>query len=418
MQYLGTFGRGIKRALVLRKMNDMVNCQNCGNPIRGDFCPNCGMIIFPIQTQYEQQEQSPTYQQEQPSPNQQQIQFIPDNQPTSPKKQGSPKRVIITIVIITAIIVIAIISVAMYGDKSIPDKPKTDSPEGYTLEMTSVDTMKGYLKYKITGDVAKLERWSIDSTTGNDDSTVTPSEVNEYEESYREIGIGIQTFGYTIDNNEGIYSEFSVSYDGAIGNVESGDPISITFSFTIIWPSIETNNISYSVKTMSVAYGENLKFISVPGYEITSLIGLYDVSYNDGKTNLTGSFYMGLAYFVYITITIIGLQEPTPHSNLNFSEDLETIGRYYGTFQGTINNSEVEIIALDSSLRIMIVLDLESETTIQITFYEFNITYSDTNSNSNLDPADELLITGGAQGDEVYVVFKPSGGIIATVTLD
>ncbi len=106
------------------------------------------------------------------------------------------------------------------------------------------------------------------------------------------------------------------------------------------------------------------------------------------------------------------------HSNLSFSEDPVTIGRYSGTFQGTINNGEVEIIALDSSLRIMIVLDLESETTKQIHRSEFIITYSDTNSDSNLDPADELLITGGAQGDEVYIVYKPTGGIIATVTLD
>lgn len=424
MQYLEAFGRGIKGTVVLRKMNDMSNCQNCGNPISGGFCQNCGMRITPIQTQYEQLEQPPTYQQEQPSPYQQQIHFIPDQQPTSPKKQGPPKRVIITIVIITAIIVVAIISVAMYGDKPIPDKPSNDFQDGHTFEMTNINTMKSQHNYEYSGDDARIERWSIDSFFGDNDGTVTSSEVEEYEDAYPDLVIGINSTSTTIDNEEGVYSQCNLSYDGATGDIDSGNPIFLTMCFTVIWTSIEENKISYSVKISICAYPtENFQFISPPGYFVSSVIGLDDVSYTNGKTDLIGTIYEGTPnwipeYVVYITITKIGLQEPTPHSNLSFSEDSVTIGMYSGTFQGTINNSDVEIIALDSNLRIMVVLDLESETTIQMALYEFNITYSDTNNDSNLDPADEILITGGAQSDEIYIVYKLTGGIIANVTLD
>lgn len=401
-----------KETIVMRKMNNIANHQDRG------------MKITPIQEQYGPSDHFPTHQPEQSSAYQKDIHYILDQPPTSPKRKGPSKEVIITIVVIITIIIAISISVALYVDKPNPDKSDSNFQEGRIFEMTSVNTMKVRYNDKITGGFATLERWSIDSFWGNDDGVLNSSELRDFEESYPQTAIGSQSNGITIDNNEGEITQFSVSHDGAIGDVDSGSQLLRAMSFTILWIPMDTNNISYSVKMSVCAIpSENFKFISPPGYNISSVIGLDDVSYNDGNINLTGTIYEGTQkwvpeYIVYITITKIGFQEPTPQSNLSFSRDPATIDTYSGTFQGTINNSEVEIIVLDISLRIMVVLDLESETTLQIPGYEMNITYNDTNNDRILDPGDTLIIREGANGDEVYVVYKPTGGIIASVTLD
>lgn len=113
----------------------------------------------------------------------------------------------------------------------------------------------------------------------------------------------------------------------------------------------------------------------------------------------------------------IGETETTPKGSLFFTEDPNVAGRYYITFQGSIENTNLEIRITDASTGQSAVMDEPIDGEFAAVGSGMNITYDDANNNQKLDAADQLLIQNGDTSDELTVVYKPTGEIVARATL-
>lgn len=129
-----------------------------------------------------------------------------------------------------------------------------------------------------------------------------------------------------------------------------------------------------------------------------------------------------IAAFLFFAAMIVIFSEPdvdieTPKGSLLAIEDQNTPGRYYTTFAGSVKNKDLEIRITDVSTGMSTIMDEPVDGEIVNCPSGFSLTYDDANSNHMLDASDTLLVNNGASGDEIEVVYKPNGEIIAMETL-
>ncbi len=125
-----------------------------------------------------------------------------------------------------------------------------------------------------------------------------------------------------------------------------------------------------------------------------------------------------LAAVLYVMVSgMLGTTETTPKAGLSFKESTETVGKYSGTFDGSVKLDKIEIKISDDSLGDSKVITKPGTTAV----YQFpgglNFTFEDKNENGKIDAADKLLIEGGTAGDEISVIYITTGGTVARATL-
>lgn len=345
------------------------------------------------QAPYQVQAQQPTYQQ----PGQ------PMAQP--PSNKGKKTAAVILVVVVVAIVLLAILLMGFSGS----DESEENFPEGYSIKMSDTDTMKVHYKGEYSGETASGMRDVIDRFYGDDDGTVTSNEVNDLIAQAESLE-GDYSTNFLIDGEEGVYSKSTLSLKGATGDVDSEDPISVTWSYTIDWDYIDSDEYSYDIEIyVFPEQEESFEFSCPPGYEIDEIDNLEDESYNNGRTKVKGTVSHDV--IVYITIVEIGGTEPTPTGALAASEDVNVPGKYYVTFIGSVKNDKIQIQIIDDSLGYSDILSPDTDSFIQIPG-GINMTYTDANANDKLDAADIIVIEGGESGDTIRVIYEPTGEII------
>jgi hypothetical protein len=122
--------------------------------------------------------------------------------------------------------------------------------------------------------------------------------------------------------------------------------------------------------------------------------------------------------FVMIFVSfavIITTQEGDQYSkNMVFNQDNENLGRYYGNIrEDSYDFSFIKLkIKDESSSSTNETTNLEDGTFLD-TEGNFTLSYSDSNSNGKLDPADEFVVENANEGDKVTITFKSSDSVIA-----
>jgi FlaG/FlaF family flagellin (archaellin) len=125
-----------------------------------------------------------------------------------------------------------------------------------------------------------------------------------------------------------------------------------------------------------------------------------------------------LAAVLYIMVSgmLGGTTEVTPHAPLTFREDDNINGVYYGTFDGSVKLSKLEISVLDISIGDSVVLRPDEAEYAEVTG-GLNVTIKDKNANDKLDANDMFKIMGGQPDDQVTIMYIPTGGTVSTITL-
>jgi len=123
------------------------------------------------------------------------------------------------------------------------------------------------------------------------------------------------------------------------------------------------------------------------------------------------------AMFVYFSGSDIDVE--TPKGSLYSIEDNNIAGRYYVTFAGSVKNKDIEIRITDASTGMPAIMDEPVDGQTSYCASGMSLTYDDAQNppNHKLDGADQLLIQNGAPSDELAVVYKPSGEVVAMVHL-
>ncbi|UCE37764.1 MAG: zinc ribbon domain-containing protein [Thermoplasmata archaeon] len=369
----------------------MVFCQNCGSPVVGEICPNCGQAVAQI----------PEQQQAQPMPGQ-------------PPKSNTVKIVMIIVVVVAVIVILAVLFLFLPGSKDSKESDG-DKPEGYVFEMTDTDTMEVDAKGEVKGNKAKEFREVIDEVYGDDDGEVSSSEVNNYEKEIKDLLIGRHS-SHEINDYTGKYTHYNEKITGAEGNIDSDDPIQGEFTATIFWSYIDTDEYSYDIELyVSSNLTDDFKFISPPGYEIDYIDGLDDEEYSDGSTIVEGKLSKEV---IQITIVKIGESNSTPRGSLTASIDPTVANRYKLSFEGKVNNAEITISLYDESQGATVIMDTpEDGDSVSISGGAY-LNYTDVSVQGFLDSSDTLILEGGGTGDIIRITYNATGETVAVVTIE
>ncbi|UCG69918.1 MAG: type IV pilin N-terminal domain-containing protein [Thermoplasmata archaeon] len=125
-----------------------------------------------------------------------------------------------------------------------------------------------------------------------------------------------------------------------------------------------------------------------------------------------------LAAVLYTIVSVLLPDtEVTPIHSVQFEEDRDDPGKYIGEFQGSVNLKKIEISVYDKSRDDTLLIYPDKEEHKEISG-GLNFTYKDINKDDKLNAVDMIVIHGGESGDIVKFVYEPTGGSIATKTLN
>jgi hypothetical protein len=265
----------------MREVGHIVYCQNCGKEASDEICRNCGQKI--------------------------QLPFISNKQLSASTKTQylrSPKKLKPVIIIIVAVVLILAGLLLFF---LIPRESEHGPTEGLTVEMTATDCMKVDIIGEYTENYSKLLRNYIDEYFGDGDNNVTFEEVMDFEEDYND-NMGGRSFGYTIDWQEGKYSQCSLKLTYVQGDVTSEEAITFSESAIIEWPYLNIQKDSYIIEiSLSGMDIRPFWFKSPPGYEIYRISGLVE-DINSGKKTVVGTIDDD-ATSIHITILKAGTSD-------------------------------------------------------------------------------------------------------------
>ncbi len=277
-------------------MGHIVYCQNCGEKATGDICDNCGQKI-----------QMP----------------LPSNKllPASEKTQyihSSGKLKPIIIIIVVAVLILSGLMFLFF----IPRESDRGPTEGLTVEMTATDCMKVEINGEYTENNSRSVREYIDEYHGEEDNNVTSEEVKDFEEEF-EDNVGELSEGYTIDWQNGEYTQCSLKLTYTEGNVTSKDPISFSLSATIEWPYLNIQKDSYIIEISLLGMEiSQFWFKSPPGYEIYRISGLVE-EIAPGKKTVVGTIDADAAS-IHITILKSGTSEDYESGDREPNDSIQT----------------------------------------------------------------------------------------------
>ncbi|MDP6155911.1 MAG: hypothetical protein QF682_07220 [Candidatus Thermoplasmatota archaeon] len=152
-----------------------------------------------------------------------------------------------------------------------------------TSEVTAVATIK------LSGEDASDFRYGINYFSGSNDTEVTSSEVDEFEDEMEE-DLAAKESDYTLDGNRGTYTNIIVSITGAAGWVKSTDEITIEGQTKITFSSInnEADSHSYKVFMEEDETGSDYELTVPSGYKIDTIKGLSNPVKSNGDKTVKG----------------------------------------------------------------------------------------------------------------------------------
>jgi hypothetical protein len=268
---------------------------------------------------------------------------------SKPPSKNATKLLAVIAVVVVVILILSILLFAFSGS----DEGKL---KGVKVEMTDIDEMELQAQGQVTGNDAEDMRDAIDDYYGDGDGQVTSDEVKVYEEEMADLRFASE---YTINFDEGRYSEYSVSIRYAEGNVKSDFPISISVTATVEWPSMDTFKDFYIIGVFASKLEENQYSFTAPtGYEIYRVDGLVE-DITSGGTSFVGTVDEDFDY-VYVTIIETGSNpqsadaEPnnTNDTAYSVSDEDEIFGTlddgideddYYSVYLGTYDTLQVRL---------------------------------------------------------------------------
>ena len=110
--------------------------------------------------------------------------------------------------------------------------------------------------------------------------------------------------------------------------------------------------------------------------------------------------------------------ETTPEGALDFTESVQTPGRYMGSFVSLskhVELSNASMTIMDDSLGSSQSID-PIENSILVDTGEMNATYFDINENGKIDGGDTIRVENADSDDIIKFVYRPTGGVIAQYT--
>jgi hypothetical protein len=280
----------------LREVGHIVYCQNCGEKATGEICDNCGQKI------------------QMPIPSNKHLPSAEKTQYVHPPGKLKP----IIIIIVVAILILAGLMLLFF----IPKESHRGSSEGLTVEMTATDCMKVDINGEYTENYSKLLRNYIDEYFGDSDKNVTSEEIMDFEEDYND-NVGRRSFGYTIDWQEGKYSQYSLKLTYAQGDVTSENTITFSESAIIEWPYLNIQKDSYIIEISLLGMDiSQFWFKSAPGYEIYRIGGLVK-EIESGKKTVIGTIDNDAAS-IHITILKSGTSKDYESGDREPNDSIET----------------------------------------------------------------------------------------------
>ncbi|UCE37763.1 MAG: zinc ribbon domain-containing protein [Thermoplasmata archaeon] len=321
----------------------MAFCQNCGSPVSGDVCQNCGQAVTPVEALTQQEAQS-----------------MPGQEP-----KGSGGKIAAIVALVVIIIVILAAMLFMFP----ASKDSNGGPEeNYAVTMTDVKTMEVHISGEFTDDTAEVVREVIDEKFGDEDDRVTSDEIRDFEEEYGDME-DEHSKGFTMNSDEGKYSEVSIILRGAQGDTNSENTIPFTITATIEWKSLETDKDFYFIMLPLYSIFENnmfkydniekFKFTAPSGYDVHDIDGLKE-DIQSGQTPVTGTVDDDFEY-IYISLSkkdssvkpgditvdmtgtdMIKLYVKGEETGDDAEAGREEIDNYYGNGDDTVTPEEVE----------------------------------------------------------------------------
>ncbi len=298
------------------KVKNMAYCQNCGSPVSGDICQNCGSKVA-----------------------------ITQPPPSKPPSKNVTKFLAVIAVVVVIILILSILLFGFSGSKE-SEKGKT---KGVQVEMTDIDEMEFEAHGQVTGNDAEDMRETIDDW-GDGDGQVDPNEVRQYE-NYIEDRSGDNAYEYTINFEEGEYSDLSISIRGAEGDINSDRLISVSMFYTVEWPYLDTNKDFYIIGIKaSMMEEKQFSFTAPAGYEIYRVDGLVE-DITSGGTSFTGNFNEDYDH-VYVTVIETGSDPQTADdepNNSNYTANSVSDGdEIFGTLDENIDEDDYYSIYMGS----------------------------------------------------------------------
>ncbi len=141
-----------------------------------------------------------------------------------------------------------------------------------TFTMTSVNSIKFTASIKHTDEDASDLRKDIDGTWG--DGEVTEDEVKDMEDEFEsELEADDDTSVY-VDNMEGQLSSVQFDSEGAEGDVDSTDPITLTINIVITFHGVDEGENKHTLKFTEIDDVDLLEITVPRGWEINNVKGL------------------------------------------------------------------------------------------------------------------------------------------------
>jgi hypothetical protein len=272
----------------------------------------------------------------------------PTQQQTQPAPSKPPSKNVTKLLAVIAVLVVIILvlSILLFAFSEEPDEGNL---KGVQVEMTDFNEMDLQTEGQVTGKDAKDMREAIDDYYGNGDGEVTEDEVKDYEEEMEDLRYAYE---YTINFEEGRYSEYSVSTRNVEGNVKSDYPISVSMTATVEWPSLDTFKDFYIIGVLASNMEEKQYSFTAPtGYEIYRVDGLVE-TITQGSTSFVGNVDEDFDY-VYVTIIETGSDPQSADSepnNTNYTANSVSDGdEIFGTLDDGIDQDDYYSIYLSYS---------------------------------------------------------------------
>ena len=127
---------------------------------------------------------------------------------------------------------------------------------------------------------------------------------------------------------------------------------------------------------------------------------------------------LGILMFIFLPPFDNGVTTPT--GSMHFEQDLEEFGIYTGNFislSDRIFLDDISISITDDDLGSSASLNPLVDNGFVEIINGMNLTFNDVNNNERMDTIDTFIINNGAPDDRIRVIYRPTGGLIASYTL-
>jgi hypothetical protein len=129
-------------------------------------------------------------------------------------------------------------------------------------------------------------------------------------------------------------------------------------------------------------------------------------------------YIMIILWLISLLPTYIVDGPPSRHDPLVFTDDPDVPGKYIGKYSSSVPNEKIDFILYDASLDQNATLEHPTDGAILQVPGGVNLTYYDKNINQKFDEDDIIILQGASPGDKVTGVWRSTGEIVGTATIE